>query len=162
MSGGGVLGLDLAGRWGWAYVDGQGRYVASGCREMSQAATLGQRSHYLKLAIADLITEFAPEWVAVEKPINRGKFSSIEALRALYSYATAAQEVAYLREVGYAEFGRSTCCKVVLGDGRAKKPDGLAYARTLKPCIRHDDEADALLVALTAHRNRHRPLMEAA
>ena len=151
---GGCLGLDLAAAWGWSYIDATGRFVASGHQKVAPGTSLGRRAYFLKQAILDLVTEHNPAWIAIEKPIHAGKMTHFATARALYVYAAAAEEVAYLREIGFHEFARSTCCKEVLLDGRAKKPDGVAFAKTLKPTITSDDEADAILVALTCHRHR--------
>lgn len=150
----GVLGLDLAANYGWAYVDGQGRYVASGHAKVAADTNLGRRAYFLRQAIADLVTDYRPDWIAIEAPIHAGKMTHLRTARSLYVYAAAAEEVAYLRELGFIEFPRSTCCKAVLGFGNAKKPDGLAFARGFKPSLQSDDEADAILVALTGHTRR--------
>jgi Holliday junction resolvasome RuvABC endonuclease subunit len=151
---GGILGLDLAGRTGWCYVDAAGFYVASGHFKLTPATPLGGRVFYLRQKISDLATERTPDWIAIEKPIHNGGRTGLAVARALYSYAAAAEEVAYLHEIGFMEFARSTCCKVILGSGRAKKPDAVAFARRLKPSITSEDEADSILVGLTCHRHR--------
>jgi Holliday junction resolvasome RuvABC endonuclease subunit len=151
---GGVLGLDLAASYGWAYVDHTGAYVASGHRQVAADSSLGRRAYYLKQSICDLITEYAPDWIAIEAPIHAGKITHFRTARSLYVYAGAAEEVSYLRELGFIEFPRSTCCKAVLGFGNAKKEDGVKFARSLKPSLQSDDEADAILVALTGHKRR--------
>lgn len=150
-----ILALDLARHYGWAVVDAAGQYVASGARELPTAPTSGAQMHMLSMSIADLIDEYAPEWVAIEKPIHTGKFTSFQTARNLYSYAAIAGMVAHIRELGFVEIGRSTCCKLVLGDGRAKKAAGVVFARQFKPLLNSDDEADAVLVAMAAHKLRH-------
>lgn len=145
----GVLGLDLAAKYGWAYVSDDGRYVASGHREL-RAADHGARAHQLQLSISDLVTEFAPDFIAVEKP-NSHHYG---AARSLFGYATIAHWVAHVRELGYAELVRGECYKSVVGKGNAKKIAAVEWARQFKPLLNSDDEADAVLVAFAAHKMR--------
>jgi Holliday junction resolvasome RuvABC endonuclease subunit len=148
MLAGGVLGLDLARSYGWAYLDPQGRYVASDHRHLD--GKLGEKSHHLHLSIADLVTRYSPDWVAVEQPHS----PHYGAARTLFAYAAIAALVAHVRECGYVELGRAECCKAVLGAGRISKEDGIHYCQRFKPSLTSDDEADAILVALTAHQRR--------
>lgn len=152
-----ILAFDLARRYGWAVVDSNGAYVASGCRELAALVLDGEQYHRLALSIADLVDQYAPEWIAVEKPIHTGRTTSIQTARALYCYAGIAAMTAYLREIGYVELARSSCCKQILGSGLATKADGVAFARQYKPGLASEDEADAILVALTAHKSRFMP-----
>lgn len=152
---GGVLGLDLARKYGWAYVDATGAYVASGHRELSAADPIGRQMHRLSMSIADLIDEFHPEWVAVEKPILTGKFTSFDTAVKLMGYAAVASLVAEVREVGFQAVPRSSACKAVVGKGKIAKAEGVLHVRQhYEPLCNSDDQADAILVALTAHKWR--------
>lgn len=151
---GGVIGLDLAQRYGWAAVDVYGRLTASGHRDLRSDLSLGERCHQLTMSIADLVTEYRPDFLAIEKPIHAGRFTAFATARALYAYAACAEMVAHIHQVGYAELARSTCTKRVLGNGRADKAAGVLFARHFKPLLNSDDEADAILVAFAAHGMR--------
>jgi Holliday junction resolvasome RuvABC endonuclease subunit len=145
----GVLGLDLAAKYGWAYVDSAGRYVASGHRELRKADR-GACAHQLQQSISDLVTEFCPDFIAVEKPNSR----HYGAARNLFGYATVAHWVAHVRELGYAELVRGECYRLVVGKGNAQKIAGVEWARQFKPLLNSDDESDAILVAFAAHKLR--------
>ena len=147
---GGILGLDLARSWGWASVNQYGEYIASGHRSLPNDGDRGKGAHYLALAIADLVTEFAPDFIAVEKPNSR----HYGAARNLFGYATVAAMTAHVHELGYQELVRSDCYKRVVGKGNAKKLAGVEFARQFKPLCNSDDESDAILVAMAAHQMR--------
>jgi Holliday junction resolvasome RuvABC endonuclease subunit len=146
---GGILGLDLAKSWGWAVVDPQGAYVASGHRTLS-GTDRGENAHQLALSIADLITEYAPDWVVIEKP-NSHHYG---AARNLFGYAMVAHHVAHIRECGFHEIVRADAYKRVVGAGNAKKVSGVLYGRQFKPLLNSDDESDAILVAMAGHQIR--------
>ena len=149
MSLGGVLGLDLARAWGWAVVDAQGAYVASGHR-MLRGNDRGQNAHQLSLSIADLVTEYAPDWLIIEKPHS----PHYGAARNLFGYAMVAHHVAHIRELGFQEIARADAYKRVVGKGNAKKVSGVLYGRQFKPLLNSDDESDAILVAMAGHQMR--------
>jgi len=149
---GGVLGLDLACKWGWAYVEPlDGAYAASGHRKL-WIGDHGQQAHQLAMAIADLVTEYAPDWIAIEKPNSHHYGAS----RALFGYATIAAMVAHIREVGFVEITRADAYKRIVGAGNAKKISGVMFGRQFKPLLNSDDESDAILIALAAHQMRER------
>lgn len=151
----GILGLDLARKYGWAYIGPDGGYIESGARELDSAAPIGEQMHRLSMSISDLIDEFAPDWVAIEKPIHGGKFTAFGTALKLYGYAAVAAMVTHIHELGFVQLQRSSCCKAILGSGKAKKADGIAYVRrNFVPLCNSDDQADAILVALTAHKMR--------
>ena len=146
---GGILGLDLAKQWGWAVVDADGHYVASGHRKLC-GIDRGQDAHQLSLSIADLITEFGPDWVIIEKPHS----PHYGAARNLFGYAIVAHLVAHIRQIGFHEIARADAYKRVVGSGNAKKVDGVLYGRQFKPLLNSDDESDAILVAMAGHQQR--------
>ena len=150
MSFRGVLGLDLARKYGWAIVDADGSYVASGHRELINTADRGHQAHQLANSIADLVTEYAPDWIAVEKPNSR----HYGAARNLFGYAMIAHMVAHIRELGFVEIVRSDAYKRVVGRGDAAKLVGVMFGRQFKPLLNSDDESDAILVAMAAHKMR--------
>ncbi len=145
----GVLGLDLAKSYGWAYVSDDGHYVASGHRVL-RTVDRGEAAQQLQLSISDLVTEFAPDFIAIEKPHS----PHYGAARNLFGYATIAHLVAHVRELGFAELGRAECYKSVVGKGNAKKAAAVEWARQFKPLLNSDDESDAILVAFAAHKLR--------
>lgn len=147
---GGILGCDLARRWGWAYVGPDGRYIASGHRELRNGAERGEQAHQLAMSIADLVTEYAPDWIAIEKPHSPHYGAS----RNLFGYAIVAHMVAHIRELGFVEIGRTDAYKAVVGQGNAQKISGVMFARQFKPLLNSDDEADAVLIAMAAHKRR--------
>lgn len=152
MDAGGVLGLDLARDWGWAVVDANGNYVASGHRKLT-GADRGQEAHQLSMSIADLVTEYVPDWIVIEKPHSH----HYGAARNLFGYATVAHHVAHIRQLGFHEIARADAYKRVVGKGNAEKVAGVIFARQFKPLLNSDDEADAILVAMAGHKLRHMP-----
>ena len=147
---GGILGLDLAKQYGWAVVDAAGKYVASGHRKLC-GLDRGQDAHQLALSIADLITEYEPDWVIIEKPHS----PHYGAARNLFGYAMVAHHVAHIRQIGFHEIARADAYKRVVGTGNAKKVAGVLYGRQFKPLLNSDDESDAILVAMAGHQVRH-------
>lgn len=146
----GVLGLDLAARWGWAYIGPDGSYRKSGVRQLRASDGRGERMHVLMTSIADLVTRFGPDFVVVEAPIKRTGYPTA---RSLYGYAACAEIVAHVREVGYAEMTRAECLQLV-GTQKGGKAPGVSFCRQFKPDLTDDNEADAILVALAAHERR--------
>jgi Holliday junction resolvasome RuvABC endonuclease subunit len=146
----GTLGLDLARAWGWAVVSPSGEYVASGHRSLGNAPGRGGQAHQLAMAIADLVTEFGPQFIAVEKPNSQ----HYGAARNLFGYAMVAEMVAHIRELGYVEIVRGQAYLAVVGKGNAKKLSGVLFGRQFKPLLNSDDESDAILVAMAAHKMR--------
>lgn len=145
----GVLGLDLARKYGWAYIGPDGAYIASGHRILPNTGR-GEEAHVLANSIADLVTEYAPDWIAIEKPHSHHYGAS----RNLFGYAFVAAMVAHIRELGFVEIGRTDAYKSVVGKGNAGKEAGVLYGRQFKPLLNSDDESDAILVAMAAHRMR--------
>lgn len=145
-----ILGLDLANKWGWAVVDAEGQYVNSGHQQLSASAPLGQRMHGLHLSLADLVTDYQPDFIVIETPHS----PDYGAARVLFAYAGIAAQIAYIRERGYQELARSTVYKTVLGKGNLSKAEGVKWARQHKPLLNSDDESDAMLVAFAAHTMR--------
>lgn len=145
----GVLGLDLAKSYGWAVVGQDGAYVDSGHR-MLTGTDRGQHAHQLALAVADLVTEHSPDWIAIEKPHSPHYGAS----RNLFGYAMVAHMVAHIRELGFVEIARADAYKRVVGKGNAKKVSGVLFGRQFKPLLNSDDESDAILVAMAAHQMR--------
>jgi Holliday junction resolvasome RuvABC endonuclease subunit len=145
-----VLGLDLAKSYGWAYIAPDGGYVASGKRIL-RGVDRGTMAHELQMSIADLVTEFAPDWIAIETPHSHHYGAS----RNLFGYAMVAHWVAHVRELGFVELGRSECYAACVKDGKkSTKLGGVVWARQFKPLLNGDDEADAIMVAMTAHMRR--------
>ena len=153
-----IRALELAGRYGWAVVSRDGSYVASGHRELRPSADRGEKAHQLANSIADLITEFSPEFIAIERPIV-GPYGAV---RNLYGYAMVVHMVAHIRELGFLELQRSSTYAAIVGNGGAKKVTAVEFARRYKPLCNSDDEADAVLVAFAAHKLRERQVKEAA
>jgi len=146
---GGILGLDLAKEWGWAVVDPDGKYVASGNRKL-RGTDRGEDAYQLALSVSDLITEYAPDWVIIEKPHS----PHYGAARNLFGYAMVAHHVAHIRQLGFQEIARADAYKRVVGKGNAKKVAGVLFGRQFKPLLNSDDESDAILVAMAGHQFR--------
>jgi len=147
----GVLGLDLARKYGWAYISPNGTYIASGHRLLSNGSR-GEQANQLQNSIADLVTEYGPDWIAIEKPHSPHYGAS----RNLFGYAMIAHWVAHIRELGFVELSRSECYLSIVGKGNAKKASGVLFGRQFKPLLNSDDESDAILVAMAAHKLRER------
>jgi Holliday junction resolvasome RuvABC endonuclease subunit len=145
-----LLALDLAASYGWCAVDDNGAYIASGHRTLRASASRGEKAHQLAMSIADLIDEYGPDWVVIEKPHS----PHYGAARNLFLFAGIAEMVAHIHERGYFELARSECYARVVGKGNAKKVSGIEFARRFKPLCNSDDESDAILVAFAAHQVR--------
>jgi Holliday junction resolvasome RuvABC endonuclease subunit len=149
-----VLALDLGAAYGFAIISPTGEIVASGARNLRGDAG-GPRLACLHNSLCDLVTEYAPEHIAIEKPIHAGRFTAFGTARALYEYAGLAALIAHWREIGFVEINRMSAYKAVLGRGNAKKDDALAYVRdTLGIANASQDEADAVIVGLAVHADR--------
>ena len=146
-----ILGLDLGNQWGWAVVDHRGVYKCSGHRSLGSYEE-GPQAHKLSMAIADLIDEYHATALWIEKPVSR----HYGAQRRLFGYATIAAVVAHLHQIDYGEINRSAAYLAVVGKGNAPKLDGVLFGRRYKPLLNSDDEGDAILVALAAHKLRER------
>ena len=147
-----ILGLDLGASHGWAVVDRFGAYVRSGHRKFTTVHDLGAQVHQLSMSISDLCDEFGIEAVWVEAPTSRNYLAQ----RRLFAYPAVAAWVAHVKELAYDEIFHNQACKLLIGKGNATKTDGVIYARQFKPLLNSDDEADAILVALAAHKLRER------
>ena len=146
----GLIGLDLAASWGWCAIAANGTYIDSGHKSLSPYPERGEKAHVLMSAISDLVTQFNPDWIAIEKPHSQ----HYGAARNLFGYAMIAHQVAHIRELGFIELARSECYAAVVGKGNAKKASGVTFCRQFKPLLNSDDESDAILVALAAHQRR--------
>lgn len=144
-----ILALDLAQSFGWCVVNRSGEYVASGHQSLPNTHR-GKRLYELRKCLEELIDIYQPDWMAVEKPVSH----HYGAARNLFSFAGLAELLAEDYSLGYIELNRSECYKAVLGAGNAGKVSGIVYARQFKPLLNSDDESDAVLVAMAAHKMR--------
>lgn len=149
-----ILALDLGFLYGYAVIGPTGAIAASGARKLRGNAG-GARLACLHNSLCDLVTEYAPEHIAIEKPIHRGGQTGFPVARALYEYAGVAALIAHWRELGFVEINRASAYKVVLGRGNAKKEQALAYVREVLGIVdASQDQADAIIVGLAVHRDR--------
>lgn len=147
-----ILGLDCGAAYGWAVVNLVGGYVRSGHRELPPGLDLGPSCHRFSMSVADLIDEFRIRLVFAEKPVS----PHYGAQRRLFAYNAVAALVAHLHHAEYREINRSEAYLAVVGKGNAPKLDGVLFGRRYKPLLNSDDEGDAILVALAAHKLRER------
>jgi Holliday junction resolvasome RuvABC endonuclease subunit len=147
-----ILGLDCGAAYGWAVVDDLGAYVRSGHRELPSGLDLGPSCHRFSMSIADLIDEFGITLVYAEKPVSQ----HYGAQRRLFAYPAIAALIAHLHHADYREINRSEAYLAVVGKGNAPKLSGVLFGRQFKPLLNSDDEGDAILVALAAHKLRER------
>lgn len=146
-----TLGLDLGAKFGWAVVhSSSGLYVRSGHRELPAGLDYGQAAHRLSMCIADLIDAHSVTSVWIEKPVSQ----HYGAQRRLFGYATVAHLVAHLHHADSHEINRSEAYLAMVGKGNAPKFKGVLFGRQFKPLLNSDDESDAILVAMAAHKLR--------
>jgi Holliday junction resolvasome RuvABC endonuclease subunit len=140
-----ILALDAATRTGWALgEDG----VAIGFGALDFAAGLGKlptrgaRLAAARVELEALMRLCEPDLVLLECPFARG----VATTRYLYGLAAVAEGLAHEREAAFLDLEPSAVRKRLLGNGSAKKPEVLAWARAQGFALQdhQGDEADAL------------------
>lgn len=146
---GAILGLDLARLWGWAVIDADGFYIASGNGELD-ADSIGARVHMLREVIYKIVAQYPVAWIVAEDPITH----SYKVARHLFSYLYAADEVASCLRVGFFAMKRRDAVTRLFPTSRISKEEGLAWVQTINPSVISYDEADAMIVARAFHQVR--------
>lgn len=136
-----VLALDLARKTGWAFRDGDG-LLTYNVREFDPPGAC-PGGYYSAFGdwFSDMITDLAPGFVAIEKPVVG---VGIKATEHALSFGAIAQFVCYRRGVPITRVYPTTIKKHTTGSGRASKADVIAWARSRGWSPQDDNVADAL------------------
>ncbi len=149
-----VLGVDpgLA-RMGWAVVESRGaspKLIGCGCLETSPRAALPVRLAQLHRRLSEIIKEYRPEIMAIEKLYFTKNVSTGIVVGQARGVAILAGAMAQL---AVEEFTPTAVKSAVTGDGRADKRQMgkmVQLLLNLKRLPRHDDTTDAIAIALCA------------
>ena len=158
-----LLGLDPGLRMtGWGVLEQRDNrliWVADGTVTSDEKLGLAARLAQLHRGVAEIITRYAPEEIAVEETfVNRNPASTLKLGQARGAVLTAAG----LAGVPVAEYAPSLVKKAVVGGGQAAKQQvGMMVRQLLPACqIATEDAADALAVAIChAHHRGHAAMM---
>ena len=148
-----VAGIDPGlGTTGWGVIQclegGGALYIASGSARADPKAPLAERLLYIERHIAEMIAEYRPERLAIEKAFAG---ASIESAFLLGSARAACLIAAARAHIPIFEYAPTHIKKTITGTGRADKQQIGFMIRTLLPQSQpnSEHEADALAVALT-------------
>jgi crossover junction endodeoxyribonuclease RuvC len=157
-----ILGLDPGlRRTGWGLVSIEGTrlaFLACGTVASEQGAPLAVRLKQLHDGLARVISDLAPDEVAVEETfVNKDAQATLK----LGHARGVAMLVPALAGLSVAEYAANLVKKTVVGSGHADKRQIQAMVRVLLPKAdpESDDAADALAIAIThAHHRKARAL----
>jgi crossover junction endodeoxyribonuclease RuvC len=138
-----VLALDIATNVGWAVGDGTPRGTHCDTRRLTGTSDLGRMSHHFGIFLADQITTWEPDLIAIERGFFRGPMSYH-----LSGLIWDAHRIGYVRGVPRVEFPPSTIKKFICGSGKASKDDVQieVIRRGFYPVNDHESDAIALLL----------------
>jgi Holliday junction resolvasome RuvABC endonuclease subunit len=142
-----VLALDIATNVGWAAGDGTDIGTTCGALTFGGFAhDYGWMSHSFSNWLADQITTWEPELVAIERGFFRGPMSYH-----LSGMIWDAHRVAYVRGIPRVEYAPLAIKKFIAGTAKASKGDVInAVFQRLGKRVRNDHEADAIALLLLA------------
>lgn len=136
---------------GYAIVDvpapGRFEYVECGVLRVAPKDDLHDRLVELAAGLRDLIAEFEPRWLAIERAFHGLNASS--ALK-LAEARGALKLVAREADLGVSEYAPAVVKRAVVGNGRATKAEVQARVRALCRLgkVPRSDAADALAIAI--------------
>jgi Holliday junction resolvasome RuvABC endonuclease subunit len=139
-----VLALDIATNVGWAAGDGTKYYTVYGSHSFwSAERDHGALSYRFCLWLADKITEWQPDLVAIERGFFRGPMSYH-----LTGLVWDANRTAYTRGIPRVEYPPTTIKKFITGSGKSDKHDVMTAVadRGFRPETDHEADAIALLL----------------
>lgn len=152
-----ILGLDPGLRkTGWGVIVSEGSklsFVGCGCVESDGTLPLSERLRQLHAGLAEVISRFTPDEVAVEETfINRDPQSALK----LGQARGIAMVVPALAGLSVAEYAANLVKKTVVGVGHADKKQVQMMIRVLLPKAntKSADAADALAVAICHAQHR--------
>jgi Holliday junction resolvasome RuvABC endonuclease subunit len=141
-----VLALDIALSTGWAAGDGTKEGTTYGTHLFAGMNTdLGRLSHFFAQWVADKITEWEPDLLAIERGFFRGPASY-----QLSGMIWDAHRVAYIRGVPRVEYTPLAIKKFITGTAKADKDAVFDAVWAHAFPVRTDHEADALALLLLA------------
>ena len=160
-----ILGIDPGLRkMGWGVVTVESSrlsFVACGCVTSTDKLSLAERLRELHEGLTRVVTDFAPDEVAVEETfVNKDAQATLK----LGHARAVALLVPALAGLPVAEYGANQVKKTVVGVGHAEKQQVLAMVRVLLPKATPQtaDAADALAVAITHSQHRQARALRAA
>jgi Holliday junction resolvasome RuvABC endonuclease subunit len=144
-----VLALDIATSVGFAAGDGTRAATWYGTHRLTRGDDLGRLSHLFGLWLADQITTWEPELIAIERGFFRGPASY-----QLSGMIWDAHRIAYIRGVPRVEYPPLSIKKFITGTAKADKDAVIAAVNkrgfgNLGPRL-SDHEADAIALLLLA------------
>lgn len=110
------LSIDHGKHSGWALLE-DGYYVASG-RFTLNSTSQGERSWLLYNEALELMNEYKPDWIALERPVDKLNGSTTEVLIGYYNTLLMACHTMKLNNIGIIP---TSMKKKLTGDGRAHK-----------------------------------------
>jgi crossover junction endodeoxyribonuclease RuvC len=158
-----LLGLDPGLRiTGWGVLEQRDNrliWVADGSVTSDEKLSLAERLAQLHRGVAEIITRYAPDEIAVEETfVNRNPASTLKLGQARGAVLTAAG----LADVLVAEYATRLVKKSLVGTGTGDKSQVAMMVRQLLPAceIVTEDASDALAVAIChAHHRKHAAMM---
>lgn len=153
-----ILALDIATTTGWAVMD-EGIPIASGVLQLDDGCPKkgGEWTKHpyvlerLGAALEGFVAEYAPDLLFYEEGFQRGAGSKL-----LHRCIAVAMLTAARKELPILGSTSSTIRKVVFGNGglskEAAKAAGDKLARSLGVDPKTDDESDAVVVGVYAHK----------
>ncbi len=147
-----VMGVDPGTRVvGYAIVDvpapGRFRYVECGVLKVAAKDPLDARLYELATGLREIISEFQPAWLAIEKAFHG--LNAASALK-LAEARGALKLVALESQLGVSEYAPAVIKRAVAGHGRATKAEIQARVQALCSLAKapSSDAADALAIAI--------------
>ena len=150
-----VLAIDPGSRrLGWAVVQRQGQTLerlASGTLRLEVSSELPQRLARILSEVTGFLEQFAPDALAIEAAFVHENAHTALVLGQARGIPIA---LAAARGLVVAEFAPATVKRTVVGSGRAEKRQVQEMVKLVLnlPTLPQEDEADALAVAITYHR----------
>lgn len=160
-----ILALDLARNLGWAAGRKAGGPPTSGTFRLAGEVTEpGAGLAAACDAIADLITTHQPRLIVAERAVPPHRQTRADIGYWLIGLVAVAQLVAWKRDVPIRLVSAGTARAQVIGDGRAKKDDVIAWACAQGWNPRDDHQADAMVLLAHARGERavFKPIRRAA
>lgn len=157
---GSVLALDIATRTGWAF-GAPGRKPLYGVLVLPQPALdLGGHGAALLDGMADLFMVHQPARVVIERTLGAQQQTNAFTAECLIGLNMLAHTICFRWELPIEKIAATTVRAQVIGSGRAKKPDVMAWCHAQGFTPQDDNAGDAL--ALLHFALRRQPERRAA
>lgn len=150
-----ILALDLSTHVGWA-VGGDGKLAAQGTVHLPPPITWGETVCAFNDWLADAITVHSPIACWIEAPLPPGAQTHANTARLQLFLTGAAHTICWRRDVPTYEAHASSVRAAVIGNGRAKKADVMAWCREQGHPFHDNNAADAIALWVYASRQPKR------